>query len=146
MRGTMRTLRNEVCDAVEAAIRRVAAGVAQSCDVAIDVALRRGNPVTVNAAAERDLAADAVAAAGLPLRRDLLPAMTGEDFAWYLAATPWCVRLDRQRAGRRGTRTAQLELRLQRRDPSRGVRLSCERRQASLGGLIWVNPSRIDPC
>ncbi len=33
MRGTMRTLRDEVCDAVETAIRRVAAGVAQSCDV-----------------------------------------------------------------------------------------------------------------
>ena len=88
MRGTMRTLRDEVCDAVEAAIRRVAAGVAQSCDVQIEVALRRGNPVTVNAPAERDIAADAVAAAGLPLRRDLPPAMTGEDFAWYLQERP----------------------------------------------------------
>jgi len=88
MRGTMRTLRNEVCDAVEAAIRRVAAGVAQSCDVEIEVALRRGNPVTVNAPVERDIAADAVAAAGLPLRRDLAPAMTGEDFAWYLQERP----------------------------------------------------------
>jgi hippurate hydrolase len=88
MRGTMRTLRDEVCDAVEAAVRRVAAGVAQSCDVQIEVALRRGNPVTVNAPAERDIAADAVTAAGLPLRRDLAPAMTGEDFAWYLQERP----------------------------------------------------------
>ncbi len=88
MRGTMRTLRDEVCDAVEAAIRRVAAGVAQSCDVEIDVALLRGNPVTVNTAAESDLAAEAVVAAGLPLRRDMAPAMTGEDFAWYLQERP----------------------------------------------------------
>jgi amidohydrolase len=88
MRGTMRTLRNEVCDAVEAAIHRVAAGVAQSCDVQIEVALRRGNPVTVNSTAERELAAEAVVAAGLPLRRDLPPAMTGEDFAWYLQQRP----------------------------------------------------------
>jgi hippurate hydrolase len=88
MRGTMRTLRDEVCDAVETAIRRVAAGVAQSCDVEIDVALRRGNPVTVNTPAERDLAAEAVLAAGLPLRRDMPPAMTGEDFAWYLQQRP----------------------------------------------------------
>jgi amidohydrolase len=88
MRGTMRTLRNEVCDAVETAIRRVAAGVAQSCDVEIDVALRRGNPVTVNTPAERDLAAEAVLTAGLPLRRDMPPAMTGEDFAWYLQHRP----------------------------------------------------------
>src|ERR1700722_4136496 len=58
MRGTMRTLRDEVCDAVEAAIHRVAAGVAQSCDVQIEVALRRGNPVTVNTPAERELAAE----------------------------------------------------------------------------------------
>ena len=88
MRGTMRTLRDEVCDAVEAAIRRVAAGVAQSCDVEIDVALRRGNPVTVNTPGERDLAAEAVLAAGLSLRRDMPPAMTGEDFAWYLQQRP----------------------------------------------------------
>jgi len=88
MRGTMRTLRDEVCDAVETAIRRVAAGVAQSCDVEIDVALRRGNPVTVNTPAERDLAAEAVAAAGLPFRHDMPPAMTGEDFAWYLQQRP----------------------------------------------------------
>src|ERR1700761_179157 len=80
MRGSMRTLRNSVCDAVEDAIRRVAAGVAQSCDVAIDVTLRRGNPVTVNTPAERDLAADAVIAAGLPLRRDMRPALTGQGF------------------------------------------------------------------
>ena len=88
MRGTMRTLRATTRDAVEAAIHRVAAGVAQSCDVAIDVTLRRGNPVTMNTAAERDVAAEAVVSAGLPLRRDLPPAMTGEDFAWYLQERP----------------------------------------------------------
>ena len=88
MRGTMRTLRNATCDAVEAAIHRIAAGVALSFGVEIDVTLRRGNPVTENTPAERDLAATAVQAAGLTLRRDLLPAMTGEDFAWYLQQRP----------------------------------------------------------
>jgi amidohydrolase len=88
MRGTMRTLRNRTCDEVEDAIRRVCAGVALSCDVQIEAALRRGNPVTVNAPAARDMAAEAVAAAGLPLRRDMAPAMTGEDFAWYLEHRP----------------------------------------------------------
>ena len=88
MHGTMRTLRTAVADQVEEAIRRVAAGVALSCDVTIDVTFRRGNPVTQNSPAERDLAAAAVTAAGLPLRRDLLPAMTGEDFAWYLQERP----------------------------------------------------------
>ena len=88
LRGTMRTLRNQTCDEVEDAIRRVCAGVALSCDVQIEAVLRRGNPVTVNAPAERDMAAEAVVAAGLPLRRDLAPAMTGEDFAWYLEHRP----------------------------------------------------------
>ena len=88
LRGTMRTLRNQTCDEVEDAIQRVCAGVALSCDVQIEAVLRRGNPVTVNAPAERDMAAEAVVAAGLPLRRDLAPAMTGEDFAWYLEHRP----------------------------------------------------------
>ena len=112
MRGTLRTLRDATRDAVEQAIRRVAAGVAQSCDVAIEVTLSRGNPVTMNTPVERDLAAEAVATAGLPLRRDMAPAMTGEDFAWYLEQLRR-VRLDRQRPGRRWPRAAQFGLRLQ---------------------------------
>ena len=88
IRGTMRTLRDEVRDRIETAIHRVAAGVAMTCDVAIDVQIPRGNPVTLNTAAERDLAAEAVIEAGLPLRRDMPPAMTGEDFAWYLHQRP----------------------------------------------------------
>jgi hippurate hydrolase len=88
MRGTMRTLSNAVRDQVEAAIHRVAAGVAQTFQVEIDVQIPRGNPVTANSPAERDLAAEAVTAVGLPLRRDLAPAMTGEDFAWYLDERP----------------------------------------------------------
>lgn len=88
IRGTMRTLRDDVRDQIEAAIHRVAAGVAMTCDVEIDVQIPRGNPVTLNTPAERDLAAEAVLQAGLPLRRDMTPAMTGEDFAWYLQQRP----------------------------------------------------------
>jgi hippurate hydrolase len=88
LRGTMRTLRNSVRDQVEEAIHRVAAGVAQTFGVEIEVEIPRGNPVTLNTATERDLAAEAVTQAGLPLRRDLAPAMTGEDFAWYLEQRP----------------------------------------------------------
>jgi hippurate hydrolase len=88
LRGTMRTLRNSVRDQVEEAIHRVAAGVAHTFGMEIDVQIPRGNPVTQNTPAERDLASEAVTQAGLPLRRDLLPAMTGEDFAWYLEQRP----------------------------------------------------------
>ncbi|HQT80079.1 MAG TPA: amidohydrolase [Rhodopila sp.] len=88
MRGTMRALRPEVREQVEQAIQRIAEGVARSFDVSIDVETPRGNPVTANTPAERDLAAGAVQVAGLPLRRDLAPAMTGEDFAWFLEHRP----------------------------------------------------------
>jgi hippurate hydrolase len=88
MHGTMRTLRDEVRDQVEHAIHRIADGVARSFDVSIDVEIPRGMPVTANTPAERDLAAQTVLAAGLPLRRDMAPAMTGEDFAWYLQQRP----------------------------------------------------------
>ncbi|HEX2941166.1 MAG TPA: amidohydrolase [Rhodopila sp.] len=88
MRGTMRALRPDVREHVEQAIQRIAEGVARSFDVSVTVETPRGNPVTANTPAERDLAAEATKAAGLKLRRDLAPAMTGEDFAWYLEHRP----------------------------------------------------------
>jgi amidohydrolase len=88
MRGTMRALRDEVRDNVEQAIRRIADGVARSFDVTIDLQIPEGIPVTRNSPAERELAVEAAIAAGLKLRRDLAPAMTGEDFAWYLGRRP----------------------------------------------------------
>jgi amidohydrolase len=88
MRGTMRSLRPEVRAAMDAGMRRVAAGVAQTFGVEIDVAIRHGNVVTANPKAEADLAAAAAAGAGLAVRCDLPPAMTGEDFSWYLVEKP----------------------------------------------------------
>ena len=88
MRGTMRSLRAEVRDATEAALRRIAAGVAQTFGTEIEVAVRHGNIVTANTPAEADLAAEAGAAAALAVRRDMAPAMTGEDFCWFLAEKP----------------------------------------------------------
>jgi amidohydrolase len=88
MRGTMRMLRDAVRDKVEADIHRMAAGIARTFEVEIDVQIPRGNLVTANAPAERDMAAAAVQGLGLVLRRDLPPAMTGEDFCWYLQQRP----------------------------------------------------------
>lgn len=88
MRGTMRALSEATRDQMQATIRRIAAGVAHSFGVAIEVDIPPGMPVTANSAAERDVAAEAVTRAGLPLRRDMLPAMTGEDFSWFLQQRP----------------------------------------------------------
>ncbi len=88
MRGTMRTLRDAVAEQVETEIRRIADGVARTFGVMIEAEIPRGNVVTANAPTEREMAAEAVQSLDLPLRRDLAPAMTGEDFCWYLQQRP----------------------------------------------------------
>ncbi len=86
--GTARTLRTEVRDALEAAMHRIAAGVGVTCGVEIGLSIRRGVAVTDNRPEEAARAAAAAEAAGLAVRRDLPPAMTGEDFGWYLHEIP----------------------------------------------------------
>jgi amidohydrolase len=88
MRGTMRSLRPDVRDAMDEAMRRVAAGVAQTFGLGIELDIRHGNLVTANTKAEAELAVGACNGAGIAVRRDLLPAMAGEDFSWYLAEKP----------------------------------------------------------
>ena len=86
--GTARTLRTEVRDAIEAAMHRIAAGVGATFGVDISLNIRRGVAVTANRPEEAARAAAAAEAAGCPVRRDLPPAMTGEDFGWYLHEIP----------------------------------------------------------
>ena len=88
MRGTFRTHKPAVRDLVEASIRRIADGIAQTFDVSADVDIRHGVSVTANALPEAALAAEAAAALGVPVRRDLPPSMAGEDFGWYLEQRP----------------------------------------------------------
>jgi len=86
--GTMRTLRAEVRDRVEARIKEICAGVAAMMGVRVDVDIPRGVNVTTNTPAEAALAAAAAAEAGIAVRRDLTPSTTGEDFSWYLHERP----------------------------------------------------------
>jgi hippurate hydrolase len=88
LRGTCRNYSPETQKVIDDGIRRVAAGVAVMMGVQIDVDIRYGVGATVNSAAEADLAAAAAAEAGLTVRRDLAPAMTGEDFGWMLQSRP----------------------------------------------------------
>lgn len=87
LKGTMRWLSDASGDLLEDAMRRVAAGIAATYGLSAEVEVRRGVPVTANAPAERELAA-AAAAAVTETRRDVLPAMTGEDFSWFLDQVP----------------------------------------------------------
>jgi hippurate hydrolase len=88
MRGTMRTQRTHTRDVIEEGIHRVAAGIAQTFGMQIAVDIRRGVDVTENTREDADIAAAAASAAGLAVRRDLPPAMTGEDFCWFLQQRP----------------------------------------------------------
>ena len=88
LRGTCRAFRAEVRDEIDAAVRRVTEGVAAAFGVRAEFDMPRWLAATVNHKAEADLAAEACGAAGIPVRRDLRAAMTGEDFAWFLQERP----------------------------------------------------------
>ena len=88
LRGTCRTFKPEVREVVNAAIHRVVRGIAATFDMRAELDLPTGIGATVNHKPEADLAAEACAEAGIALRRDLPPAMTSEDFGWYLRERP----------------------------------------------------------
>ncbi len=87
LKGTARWLVPETGKAIEAAMRRVAAGVATTFGLEAEVLFKVGVEPTVNHPAERELAATA-AGAVTAVRRDLPPAMTGEDFSFFLKEVP----------------------------------------------------------
>jgi hippurate hydrolase len=68
-------------------MREIAHGIAAAFGLTAEVGFRRGVPVTANNPADRETAA-AAAASVTTIRRDLPPAMTGEDFSWFLAEVP----------------------------------------------------------
>jgi len=90
--GTVRAFRGEVQDRIEAALERLAGGIAAAHGVQSHLDYRRGFPPTVNTAAEAALCAEvagAVAGAG-NVRRDLAPSMGAEDFSYMLREKPGC--------------------------------------------------------
>jgi len=92
LRGTCRYFDPGLRDALRAALRRVAEGVAATHGVDVAIASRKPIPPTVNA--ERPTATAARAAASVVgegnVLHDLPPSMGCEDFAFMLAARPGC--------------------------------------------------------
>jgi hippurate hydrolase len=92
LRGTVRSFKTELQDAIEAGIRRVAAGVASALGTSADIRYERRYPPTVNSERETEIAA-AIAADVVGdgnVNRSLLPTMGSEDFAFMLQAKPGC--------------------------------------------------------
>ena len=87
LKGTARWLDDGVGDLIEARMREISAGIAAAFGLSATVNFNRGVPVTINHADERETAA-AAAGTVTQVTRDLLPAMTGEDFSWFLREVP----------------------------------------------------------
>ncbi len=87
LKGTARWLDDAAGEAIKEGLHRIAAGIGATFGVAAATSWGPGVQVTANHPADRDLAAEAAAAVA-PLRRDVPPAMTGEDFSWFLKKIP----------------------------------------------------------
>jgi hippurate hydrolase len=89
LKGTVRTLTPEVRDLIEKRVREVVAGVAQQTGAKIDIVYERGYPVTVNHAAQTEIASRiASEVAGQANVHTVPPMMGAEDFAYMLEARP----------------------------------------------------------
>jgi hippurate hydrolase len=89
LRGTVRTLTNEVRELVEKRVGEVVGGVAQITGARINLNYERGYPVTVNHAAQTDIATRvAKEIAGEANVEECPPLMGGEDFSYMLEARP----------------------------------------------------------
>jgi hippurate hydrolase len=88
--GTVRTLKAEMRDLVEARIRRIVEGIAAAHEARIVLDYDRNYPVTRNHAAETafaaKVAADVAGASGVDTETP--PVMGGEDFSYMLEARP----------------------------------------------------------
>jgi amidohydrolase len=89
LKGTVRTLKPHIRKLVEKRVHEVAAGIALSTGTKIDVTYERGYPVTVNHAAQTDIATGvAKEIAGDANVHEVPPMMGAEDFAYMLEARP----------------------------------------------------------
>ncbi len=92
MRGTIRSFKPEVQDAVERSIERLCSGIASANGAQISVRFERRYPPTVNSPAEarfcQQVATEVFGEE--KVLRDILPSMGAEDFAYMLKEKPGC--------------------------------------------------------
>ena len=90
--GTVRAFRTAVRDQIEAAMARLADGIAAAHGVQAHLDYRRGYPPTVNTTREAALCAEVArhVAGEANVHTDLPPSMGAEDFAYMLHEKPGC--------------------------------------------------------
>jgi amidohydrolase len=92
LRGTARSFKPDLSERIEAALRRIATGVAAAMGARVEVSYDRRYPATINSAAETEIAASAASAVVGPAHvdRNVQPTMGSEHFAFMLNEKPGC--------------------------------------------------------
>lgn len=86
--GTLRTYRPEVREAVIKRMQSIIAGICEAYGMQADVEiLSTGRPI-INTPAEAALSVQAGQAIGAPVRRDVRPSTTGDDFSFLIKERP----------------------------------------------------------
>ena len=88
LRGTVRTLDDEIRDLAEDRVRALITHTAAAHQCTADINYMRGYPITVNHADHTVFAADAAEAVTPGVWRDTPPIMAGEDFSYMLNVRP----------------------------------------------------------
>ena len=88
--GTIRTLRNEVAEAVFSRMRAICDGIATATGTTVNLVIDINYPVTRNDARQADFAAAVAAevAGAANVTTDMPPVMGGEDFSYMLIERP----------------------------------------------------------
>ncbi|NNM75255.1 M20 aminoacylase family protein [Enterovirga aerilata] len=86
--GTVRTLKPEVQDLVEARISEIAGSVAAAFGATAAVDYARGYPVTFNHPEQTEFMAKVAETVGTGVKRDVPPQMGAEDFSYMLQERP----------------------------------------------------------
>ena len=88
LRGTVRTLDDDVRDLAEARVRDIVTHTAAAHQCTAEIIYDRGYPITVNHAENTVFAADAAEKVTPGVWRDTPPIMAGEDFSYMLNVRP----------------------------------------------------------
>ena len=88
MRGTVRTMDARVQDQVEQRLREIVEGTALALGAKAELAYQRGYPVTVNAEAQTEFAAEVAQAVSGQVDTATAPLMGAEDFSYMLNERP----------------------------------------------------------
>lgn len=88
LRGTARSLNEDVRDLLEARVTALAQGIALAFGATAEVQYERGYPVTENDAVAADYAADVAREIAGAVDTGVAPMMAGEDFSYMLNARP----------------------------------------------------------